>query len=149
MKDSDADSWLRKLPEGGNDVGSKVKMVPLILVQISDDPVGQVAVRIAQSVEAIMAAEGTVFHIISAIVIGTFDFGHAVQTENDDRCEATAFAVHNILAANGKIIYGRCGVIYGNFGSPTRMQYGPFIPRIGDLLHELRGLEFGAIHKLE
>jgi len=141
--------WLRSEGEQSSQTMGQIsqensKTVPLLLVQVRDDQVDQASNLIAKTVESILAADGTVFHIISSIVIATFDFGFNNSDDAEKRCEAAAHSVSQLLQNDGKILYGLHAAVYGNFGTPTRMHYGPFIRDIGNLLEQLRNLEFGG-----
>ncbi len=122
--------------------------VALILVQVRDDQVEVAKETLSQVVESIMAADGTVFHVVSALVIGTFDFGVTDWAGAERRCEAAAHSVQGKLRERVKVLYGMCDAIYGNFGTPTRIQHGPFIKGLEGLLERLRDLDFGAAQKV-
>lgn len=126
-----------------------MSQISLILVQVKDDDIERASGLISQLVDSITAANGTVFHIVSSIVIATFDFGAEVPPNAEKRCDVTANTLQQALGINGKILFGNCEAKYGNFGSPTRIQFGPFIPRLSDLLSQLGNLDFGAIQRID
>jgi hypothetical protein len=155
MNDSPSDRQLWKSDSRSGETpptptdAKRVTKVSLILVQVKDDDVVEASALISKAVDGIHSAGGTVFHIVSAIVIGTFDFGHEDRTDAEKRCEAAAHSLQRTLGTGCKIMYGVSDATYGNFGTPTRIQYGPFIRRISDLFAHLQSLDFGAFEKLK
>lgn len=152
-KDSFIKSWLRVPPDKvsgapGTPGQQSPKKVPLMLVQVKDDEIERAASLIATVVDSVSAADGTIFHIVSSIIIATFDFGFDDLADAESRCQTAAQSVHRILQNDCKILYGSSVGIYGNFGSPTRIHHGPFFRGISDFLEQLRNMEFGSVRTL-
>ena len=152
-KDTFIKSWLRVPPDkasGGSEIPAQQspKKVPVMLVQVRDDDIERAASLIATVVESVSAADGTIFHIISSIIVATFDFGFNDLTDAESRCQAAAQSVHRILQNDCKILYGSPVAIYGNFGTPTRIHHGPFFRGISDFLEQLRKMDFGSVDTL-
>jgi hypothetical protein len=120
--------------------------VALLMAQISDDDIERAHALIAQSVDLILKSSGgMVFHMVSAIIISTFDFGVNDFGDAQKECERVANLLHQTLGDNVKILFGTCEGNYLNLGSGVRMQFGPFIKGMDQLLKRLIGLKFGSI----
>ena len=126
-----------------------MQSVQLLLVQVKDKDVEQASALISEVVEEITMAEGTIFHIVSAIIIATFDFGSRADANPEVQCEAVVSSLRKRLGNDISALYGMCIAVYGNFGSPNLMHYGPFIHNMSDLLAQLRNLELGSFQKIE
>jgi hypothetical protein len=125
------------------------KNVALLLVGLRDDDISQISSHISQAIDLIHAQNGTVFHVVSSIVIATFDFGADPPSDPEKRCEIAAENIRLGMGKRAKALYGDCKAVYGDFGSPTRIHFGPFIPRLSSLVRQLQNLDFGTVSKLD
>lgn len=116
----------------------------MLFVHVKDDDADAAAALIAQVVDTVHQHGGTVLHIISAIVIGLFDSDGGMSVKSALECSLTADAIHRRLGQNAKVLYGLCRALRGNFGSTTRVNVGPFIPGVSEILERLRRLDFGT-----
>jgi hypothetical protein len=145
-----AKRWMRsekQLPRDSTVEGSQriQKNVCFVFVQVKDDEVEHSSLLIDKALESIWTFDGTVFHVVSSIIIATFDDCDDAET----RCEAAVRQLHHHLEKECRILYGTRPAVYEKLGTPTRISYGPFFRGIGDLLEQLRNLEFGAVRRLE
>jgi hypothetical protein len=122
--------------------------IPILLVELKGEEISKISALIAQTTDLIHSQNGTVLHIVSAIVIATFDPGKDPGSEYQLMCEITAQKIHHQIGTEAKILYGLCKAIDGNFSSPHRIHVGPFIPNLRGLMHQLGNLRFGASEKL-
>ena len=118
------------------------KVTQILFVQVAEDNAEKSNDFINEVVDIIHSNSGTILHVISSIIIACFD--SKSPSEAGRLCSSASGAVRDRLRQNAKSLYGECRAIYGNFGSPTRMYHGPFIPGISDLIEELRELDFGS-----
>jgi len=122
--------------------------VAVLFVELQCDELDHVSSLISKAIDLIHIQKGTVFNVVSSVVIATFDFGIDHPPDPEGRCEIAAESILRVIGNKAKTLYGTCQGIYGDFGSPTRIQFGPLIPRLSGLIQDLHYMDFGSIQKL-
>lgn len=120
----------------------KVDIVYMV-IQVRDDPIDNVPAIISKVVQIIIDNGGIVTTICSSLIVATFCFSIDNKIDGLDSCNKAVRLLLDCIGDNIKIVYGIKDGLYGNLGSPIRMQYGPLIPSIASDLEALFMLHFG------
>jgi hypothetical protein len=137
-----------KGPAAGEPSPSAVPaVVPVLLVQIMDNDIGEASAIISEAVSSIRRAEGIVYHIVCGVILAVFDPPPIGAANGDSRCEEAAYTLQRTLGEKVKMLYGPRNVVLLKFSAPSFMYYGPFIKGLGKLLEQLRTLEYGTVRK--
>ena len=144
-------TWFNKPRTGGaiasTPVHDEPKSVALLIVEVRADDIERVRALISECVNLIGESGGTVFNIVSTLIICTFDYLNADFAQAEGRCQKAAEVLRTKLNTHGRVVFGTCEGIYGLFGSEGRFTLGVLVKNMSELLDRLRSVEFGNLER--